>query len=68
MLDVKIDLQPDDEACGPTCLHAIYRYYGSNIILSEVAKGVELSPTGGTFCPLLGNHALMQGKCNYLCQ
>lgn len=61
MLDVKIDTQPTDETCGSTCLHAIYRYHGLDISLSEVASTVELSLSGGTLSPLLGKHALLHG-------
>ena len=61
MLDIKIRRQPDDETCGPTCLHAIYRYYGKEISLKKVVDEVERSSSGGTFSPLLGKHALKIG-------
>ncbi len=60
MLDVKINTQPDDETCGPTCLHAIYRFYGDNISPEEVIKGVGRLRNGGTLAALLGTHALKQ--------
>lgn len=41
MIDFKINSQPDDESCGPTCLHAIYQYYGLDISYEEVANQVE---------------------------
>ena len=25
--------QPDDSTCGPTCLHAVYRYHGDDVPL-----------------------------------
>lgn len=58
MLDVKINTQPDDETCGPTCLHAIYRFHGDSISLEEVIKGVSRLRNGGTLAALLGIHAL----------
>ena len=61
MIDLKIDPQPNDETCGPTCLHAIYRYYGLDNALSEVIQTVEPSNSGGTLSPLLGKHALEHG-------
>ena len=60
-LNINIKDQPNDETCGPTSLHAIYRYYGYNISLNNVIKGVEKSLSGGTLSPLLGKHALQQG-------
>lgn len=61
MIDLTIHTQPDDETCGPTCLHAIYNYYGFSLGLNEVIDGVERTATGGTLAPLLGNHALKKG-------
>lgn len=61
MLKFSINTQPTDETCGPTCLHAIYRYYNYDISLPEVIKGVERTDSGGTISPLLGKHALMHG-------
>ena len=61
MIDIKINTQPDDETCGPTCLHAIYQHYGYDISLEEVAKTVKRSASGGTLAPYLGIHALERG-------
>ncbi|MCX7117029.1 MAG: C39 family peptidase [Legionellales bacterium] len=61
MIELNIRAQPNDETCGPTSLHAIYRYYGLNIPLMEVIDTIERSLSGGTLCPLLGKHALMHG-------
>lgn len=61
MRDFKIETQPDDESCGPTCLHAVYRYYGFDIPLNQVIKTIERSPSGGTFCISIGKHALQHG-------
>lgn len=61
MLDVQILPQPDDAACGPTCLHAIYAYYGISTNLAEIIAQVESLDLGGTLGVVLANHALDQG-------
>lgn len=61
MIDIKIDTQPDDETCGPTCLHAIYHYYGYDISLNDVVSTIKRSNSGGTLAPYLGTHALQHG-------
>lgn len=60
-LQVEILPQPDDVSCGPTCLHAIYRYYGDAIELEEVIREVPQLDGGGTLAVLLGCHALRRG-------
>jgi hypothetical protein len=60
MIDLTINTQPDDETCGPTCLHAIYGYYNYHLPLEEVIFEVERSFSGGTLAPLLGKHALLR--------
>jgi len=61
MIEFKIQAQPDDESCGPTCLHSIYKHYGLDITYDEVVSQVERSISGGTLAPLLGKHALQSG-------
>lgn len=61
MSTIEINPQPDDETCGPTCLHAIYKYYKFNITQEQVIKEVERSISGGTLGALLGKHALQNG-------
>lgn len=61
MIDLCIHTQPDDESCGPTSLHAIYRYYGLDIELANVVSTVERSLSGGTLASMIGKHALEQG-------
>jgi hypothetical protein len=61
MMNIVIQVQPDDETCGPTSLHAIYKYYGFNINLEEIIQNVERSLSGGTLTPMLGKHALQNG-------
>jgi hypothetical protein len=61
MIDLIIETQPNDETCGPTSLHAIYKYYGLDIPLNELIQSIDKSLSGGTLTPMLGKHALQQG-------
>lgn len=60
-LAIPILAQPDDTTCGPTCLQAIYRYYGEEIPLRTVINEVQTVAGGGTLAALLGCHALDRG-------
>lgn len=60
-LPLEILQQPDDETCGPTCLHAIYNYYGDEVTIDQVIEEVKKVDTGGTLAVHLGNHALKRG-------
>ncbi|MFM9996150.1 MAG: C39 family peptidase [Phycisphaerales bacterium] len=60
-LRLEILPQPDETTCGPTCLHAIYRYYGDRIALGRVIGGVKRLRGGGTMAVHLGCHALQRG-------
>jgi hypothetical protein len=60
-LDVRIERQPDYTTCGPTALHAIYRYYGDPIDLHTVIAETPKLPTGGTLGVHLSVHALQRG-------
>jgi len=53
--------QPDNTTCGPTCLHAVYRYFGDPISLSRVITDVPMLDSGGTLSVHLANHALRRG-------
>jgi len=53
--------QPDDTTCGPTCLHALYRYYDDDIPLAQVIDETATLDQGGTLAVLLGCHALARG-------
>lgn len=53
--------QPNDSTCGPTCLHAVYSYYGEETSLDEVIAEVTTLEDGGTLAVMLGCHALRQG-------
>lgn len=60
-LVLEIERQPTDTTCGPTCLHAVYRYYGEPIDLETVVEEVVPLSTGGTLAVHLGNHAIARG-------
>ncbi len=53
--------QPDDTTCGPTSLHAVYRYHGLDIDLADVIRSVKSLDGGGTLAVLLGIDALKRG-------
>lgn len=53
--------QPNNTTCGPTCLHAVYRYWDYEIPLQEVIDTVEPLPEGGTLAVRLAIHALERG-------
>ena len=61
LLPISILQQPDDTSCGPTCLHAVYRYYGEDISLEEVIAMTPTLDTGGTLAVMLANNALARG-------
>jgi hypothetical protein len=60
-LQVEILTQPDDCTCGPTCLHAVYRYYDDEVPLGQVIAETPQLDDGGTLAVLLGCHALERG-------
>lgn len=60
-LDIKILPQPTETTCGPTCLHAIYGYYGDLISLPKLIKEIPYLKDGGTLAVVLGIHALKRG-------
>ncbi len=53
--------QPDGTSCGPTCLHAVYRYYDDVMPLSQVIGEVPELKEGGTLAVYLACHALNRG-------
>lgn len=57
-MHVKIQTQPDDVSCGPTCLKAIYDFYSDDKELKSLMQEVQKSVSGGTLAAFLGNHAL----------
>ena len=60
-LQLRIQSQPTDTTCGPTCLHSLYNYYGDSISLNQVIAEVPTLESGGTLAVLLANHALQRG-------
>lgn len=60
-LRLEIRPQPDDTTCGPTCLHAVYRYFGDPLSLEAVIREVRPLETGGTLGVWLACHALRRG-------
>jgi hypothetical protein len=52
--------QPNDWTCGPTCLHAVYRYFDDVVTLDEVIRQTPKLNDGGTLAACLGCHALLR--------
>lgn len=57
----EIRRQPDDTTCGPTCLHAVYRYFGEKVELDSLLKQIPTLEGGGTLGVSLAQHALDRG-------
>lgn len=53
--------QPDETTCGPTCLQAVYNYWGGDVPLREVIERTHKLKHGGTFAIFLACDALRQG-------
>ena len=53
--------QPDETTCGPTCLHAVYRYWGDHDALGDIIFRMGKLQHGGTFAVLLACDALQRG-------
>jgi hypothetical protein len=64
-MDLKLKLpiqhQPDDTTCGPTCLQAVYGFYGDELSLDTVISDVQALSGGGTLAVFLARHALKRG-------
>lgn len=60
-LPLVIGPQPDETTCGPTCLHAIYRYWGREEPLREVIGRIRKLERGGTVAVFLACDALRHG-------
>jgi hypothetical protein len=60
-LSLDILAQPDETTCGPTCLHAIYRYYDDPVPLAQIIDEVPKLEGGGTLGVWLACHALKRG-------
>ncbi len=53
--------QPDETTCGPTCLHAMYRYFHDELPLDQVIDEIQRLDHGGTLAVFLACHALRRG-------
>jgi len=60
-LPFDIQPQPDDTTCGPTCLHALYKYFGQQIDLHRLIDEVRSLDDGGTLGVFLALDALRRG-------
>jgi len=60
-LPLDISPQPDDTTCGPTCLHAVYAYYGETLTLEQIIQETPALDAGGTLAVSLACHALRRG-------
>lgn len=60
-LPVKILPQPDETSCGPTCLHALYRFWGDDEPLAAIMRRTGRLEQGGTFAVFLACDALRKG-------
>jgi hypothetical protein len=61
ILDLEMQPQPNETTCGPTCLHAVYRYYQDAVPLGQLIGEVPELATGGTLAVTLACHALRRG-------
>jgi hypothetical protein len=53
--------QPDETTCGPTCLHAVYRYWGETESLDTIIERNYRMEGGGTYAVYLACDALRKG-------
>ncbi len=60
-LVVEILPQPDDSTCGPTCLQALYGYYGLDVSLPALIDEVAVLESAGTLAVYLAQDALRRG-------
>ncbi len=60
-LPIKMLAQPDETTCGPTCLAAVYRYWGEKDTLAQVISRTRKLAHGGTFAVFLAVDALEKG-------
>lgn len=60
-LPITILPQPDETTCGPTCLHAVYRYWENDDELDAIIARMGRLQYGGTFAVLLACDALRKG-------
>lgn len=61
LLPFSITPQPDEETCGPSCLHAVYRFYGDEQPLETTIGRIRTLPGGGTLAVMIALHAIDRG-------
>ncbi len=59
-MELTILPQPDDTSCGPTSLHAVYRYFNLEVKLAQLIVDISSLETGGTLAVHLGIDALQR--------
>lgn len=60
-IPLEMPAQPTESTCGPTCLHAIYRFHKKDYRLETLIDEIERDEAGGTVSVHLALHALEQG-------
>jgi len=60
-IEFRIQAQPDETTCGPSCLASVFQYYGDDIGLQEVIRNTPSLDSGGTLAVLMGEYALERG-------
>lgn len=61
-LQIEVLPQPNEFVCGPTCLHAVYRYFGHEVQLDQLIQEIPSLPHGGgSLAVHLGCHARKSG-------
>ncbi len=60
-LPLSIQPQPDETTCGPTCLHAVFRYWGDEEPLQDIIARSHRFEHGGTLAVFLACEALRKG-------
>lgn len=61
LLPIRMQAQPDETTCGPTCLQAVYQYFGERVPLSDVIEAIPKLDDGGTLAVFLACDALRRG-------
>jgi len=61
LLPLEVARQPDDVTCGPTCLHAVYRYFNLDEQLQTLIHELPALADGSRLGVTLGLHALNRG-------
>jgi len=60
-LPVRMSRQPDETTCGPTCLQALYQFWGDDESLKQVIARTRTLQEGGTLAVFLACDALRRG-------